>query len=559
MKKIGALLLATGLLWSCGKSPNPMGSVEGQMGESTRLTKQAVPAALMATIRVTQSGAPISNATVELAKSVSGVAANYQWSGTTDVNGQATIEGVMGGYYLIRVTDSGGSMIGHWTSVPVNDTSTIWLPVGAPAQVTQGTAQKTSFKVRIENITPTFMFTESGVFHTPDGASGPSPAFPGGSFTFHFSAEAGARLSFATMFAQSNDWFYAPVEGGIPLWDASGNPISGDVTNMIRLWDAGTEADQEPGAGSNQAPRQSGPNTGPTDPDNTVRMASGFGNIPAVSSVIRVTITPMGDSKFMARIANVSGTGTLTSSAGPQPIPLSPGVYVVHAGDAPLFKAGEADRGLGIEGIAEDGNPENLMRNVRMMTGVGSPLSPGVFLVHSASGALFQAGQPDRGEGLERIAEEGNVADLNSALIAQYGTAMTGVFNTPMGASAPGPIGAGRAYEFTVMAEPGARLSFASMLGQSNDWFYGSYDNGIALWDTRGNPVSGDVTSQVVLWDAGTEVNQALGLGKDQGPRQAAPNTGAADPDNKIRMVQDPSGRTPAVSRVVRVTIMPEG
>ena len=30
----------------------------------------------------------------------------------------------------------------------------------------------------------------------------------------------------------------------------------------------------------------------------------------------------------------------------------------------------------------------------------------------------------------------------------------------------------------------------------------------IALFDSHGAPVSGDVTSKLVLWDSGTEVNQ---------------------------------------------------
>lgn len=557
MKKLGVLLLATALLYSCGKSPNPMESVDGNTRELASLSKQATGMSSM--VHLTQNGVPMSGAMVEVARSVAGRSPEFLMSGTTDANGVAMIDGLGRGYYLIRAMDASGNMVGHWGSVPVNGAATIWLPIGEPAQVTKGAAQKTTFNVRIENIAPTFAFTESGVFHIPDGASSASPAFPGGSFTFHFSAEAGSRLSFATMFAQSNDWFYAPVEGGIPLWDDSGNPTSGDVTSMIRLWDAGTEADEEPGTGVNQAPRQSGPNVGPVDPNNTVRLASGFSNIPSVESVIRVTVTPMGDSKFMVKIANVSGSNTLNSSGGPQPIPLSPGVFVIHSGDAPLFTAGEADRGWGLEGIAEDGNPGNLIHPVRDMTGVASPLSPGVFLLHSAPGPIFTAGRPDRGEGLERIAEEGDVTALSSVLMDRYGSAVTGVFNTPVGASGPGPIVPGSAYEFSVTAEPGARLSWASMLGQSNDWFYGTYDTGLPLWDTQGNPVSGDVTSQIMLWDSGTEINQALGIGKDQGPRQAAPNTGAADMDNKVRPVQDMSGRTPRVPRVVRVTITPAG
>jgi len=38
-----------------------------------------------------------------------------------------------------------------------------------------------------------------------------------------------------------------------------------------------------------------------------------------------------------------------------------------------------------------------------------------------------------------------------------------------------------------------------------------------------GNPRTGDVTADVQLWDAGTEVNMEPGVGADQPPRQSAP------------------------------------
>jgi len=61
------------------------------------------------------------------------------------------------------------------------------------------------------------------------------------------------------MFVQSNDLFYAPNGQGIALFDDQGNPIDADVSQYLSLWDAGTEVDEEPGTGPNQAPRQNGP------------------------------------------------------------------------------------------------------------------------------------------------------------------------------------------------------------------------------------------------------------------------------------------------------------
>ena len=69
-------------------------------------------------------------------------------------------------------------------------------------------------------------------------------------------------------------------------------------------------------------------------------------------------------------------------------------------------------------------------------------------------------------------------------------------------------------------------LSLNMMNGHSNDEFYAPDEKGIALFDSEGTPVSGDITEKLILWDAGTEVNEELGIGPNQGPRQKGMNTG---------------------------------
>ena len=70
----------------------------------------------------------------------------------------------------------------------------------------------------------------SGVFNTPVGADKPAPIFSGGAFEFEIAANEGMKLNLSTMYGQSNDLFYAP-ERAIDLFDAKGNPVSGDVTD----------------------------------------------------------------------------------------------------------------------------------------------------------------------------------------------------------------------------------------------------------------------------------------------------------------------------------------
>ena len=58
----------------------------------------------------------------------------------------------------------------------------------------------------------------------------------------------GQSVSFAAMLTESNDWFFATGPDGIPLF-TDGVPTSGDVTKYVSIWDAGTEANQEPAVG----------------------------------------------------------------------------------------------------------------------------------------------------------------------------------------------------------------------------------------------------------------------------------------------------------------------
>ncbi len=181
--------------------------------------------------------------------------------------------------------------------------------------------------------------------------------------------------------------------------------------------------------------------------------------------------------------------------------------------------------------------------------------SPGVWLVTSNNSPLFAVGQKDRGQGIESLAEDGDPTNLAMTLQSQKNLQASGVFNTAVGTSKKGGIRPGQVFEFTVTASPGQKLSFVTMFGQSNDWFYAP-QSGIALFDANRNPISGDVTSQVRLWDAGTEVDEEPGIGPNQGPRQQVTNMGA----NQNGMVQAVRDRTiyAQTTQVMRVTITPE-
>jgi hypothetical protein len=183
-------------------------------------------------------------------------------------------------------------------------------------------------------------------------------------------------------------------------------------------------------------------------------------------------------------------------------------------------------------------------------------LSPGMWVVHNKLDVrLLKPGVKASVNGLEMQAEDGNPEGLINYLERYHSHMLHGVFNTPVGASAPGPIGPGGAYEFTINAEPGMKLSLVTMFGQSNDWFYAFDNDGIHLFDGN-KPISGDFTSKLILWNAGSEKDEEPGIGPNQGPRQKAPNTGE-DEGGVVHKVKA-SAFSNKTADLLRVTITPE-
>ena len=220
------------------------------------------------------------------------------------------------------------------------------------------------------------------------------------------------------------------------------------------------------------------------------------------------------------------------------------------AGNEPTFESslGQEEMGDAVTFLVR-------IENISGDSDLPTPFAPGVWVLHSEAGALFTEGEADKGYGLEALAEDGNPAGLAEALNGM--DLHAGAFNTPAGAEGPGPLLPGGAYEFEVKATPDTPyLSFATMFVQSNDLFIGPGEAGIALFDMDGMAMMGmqDVTAELQLWDAGTEANEEPGVGGDQAPRQTAANTGLPEIEGTVRVVDD--GYTyPDVSALVKVTI----
>jgi hypothetical protein len=334
---------------------------------------------------------------------------------------------------------------------------------------------------------------------------GAPPIAPGGAYEFEIQAAPGDRLSFASMYVPSNDLFVSP-DPAIRLFE-EGEPVSGDVTDTVGLFDAGTELNGEPGIDTAGAPLQGqnggatvGPTEGVVHPAD--RVNDGF-RYAQPSDIVNVRLTSDGDSQFMLRIENVAPTdfyGDDTATGGQ--IWITPGAFAVHEGENPIFSVGDT-ASVGLEALAEAGPP------------TGFPDQPGL---------VDELPEVNRVSSVGAFTPADTVEDPND----------------PMG-EVPGapPIAPGGAFEISFEAVPSDRLSFASMYVPSNDLFL-SPRPAIQLYE-GGEPVSGDVTETIGLFDAGTELNGEPGVdiagaplqGQNGGPT-AGPTEGVVHPADRV-------------------------
>lgn len=367
----------------------------------------------------------------------------------------------------------------------------------------------------------------------------------GDQYQISFQAVPGTKFTPVTMMGNSNDWFLAPEDfGGIDLWQ-NGAPLTGDIASELILFDAGTEADNLP-----EFFPPAGANVGPADPDTTMRIVDrgGLRGDTYITAVL----------DYEAGTANSAGTFTFTVTAIMTPNPeqapssqngfvVTPGITVLHALEDPLFTLGEEDRGVGLEAIAEDGMPGALNSWFHEVGPDGGPirltstysvLSGGVaYAFTQDSDPWFSQGSVANPEsGVEEIAEDGDrtvaVAYLNSL------EGVTAVANNETGNLSPGES---LTFELSVPVGAAYKFGYGTMLVNTNDWFIAYNNEGFPLFGEDGQtPYSGfNATTKSYLYDSGTEVDQAVGFGADQAPRQAGPNVGAPDANTTIRRVSD--------------------
>ena len=182
-------------------------------------------------------------------------------------------------------------------------------------------------------------------------------------------------------------------------------------------------------------------------------------------------------------------------------------------------------------------------------------VAPGIVLAHGACRPLFNETGSDHGIGLANLTNEGGAARLAENLTRQGLTVH--VLDTPMEGEGPGPLLPGEAYEAMVHADPAEpNLSLAFMLLPAGAVFVGTPSGGIPLWDSRGNPVTGEITAALSLWDVGAGLGKSPDQEDTQPSTRAGTDAGQADPDN-IASGAGIGGGEHTVSSMVSVVVTP--
>ncbi len=397
--------------------------------------------------------------------------------------------------------------------------------------------------ISIENVLNSKPLAESGTFA---GTGTPPVILPGQSVSVTFSAAKNQRLTFASMYGWSNDLFFAPLNPGIRLYNDDGTPITGDVSDQVRLWDNGTRVNQAPGMAVTH------PGTAEATVKN-IREVSGtddYGNkyLPA-PQLMKVSLVYNGNSTFTATIMNNSA-GTANET------PFSPGVWAISyivGGNLllpePIYSSGKPTAN-GLTDLSEAGNNTVLNTYLTGQTGIFTPLSPVLVVVYSGiQNPFYKTGENDRGEGLKELAQQGNADILAAALKSKAGVKSVYVLKaqstTVLLPRINGADGGKVSQLLNIM--PGDRIAVATMYGFSNDWFFASTGNDIDATQ------KGDVSASIGLFDNGTAVNQFPGAGITQFNLAGTPLTES----KLIEAVPNPNSFTtlPPFSSIVKITL----
>lgn len=395
--------------------------------------------------------------------------------------------------------------------------------------------------ITVENVLQSQPLVESGTFQ---GTGSPALILPGQSTTISFSAAKGEAISFATMYGWSNDLFFAPANPGILVYDKDGNPIEGDVSSQVKLWDNGTRLNQKPGSAVNH------PGTADNRNITEVNGTDAQGNtyLPAWQ-LVKATLKYKGNSSFTLTLANISG-GSANET------PLSPGVWTISyivggnlLAPNPLYTAGQPTA-HGLTNIAEAGDNSTLSAYVKTITGIFTPLSPVLVVVYNGiDDPIYKVGELDRGQGLKYLAQRGVADTLANYLKGLKGVKSVYILPDPTSKVLlpviNGQAGSKVSQQITVVK--GDKLAIATMYGFSNDWFFATPAGGLDATQT------GDLSGSVQLYNDGTAIDQFPGAGVTQFNLAGTPLSESLP----IAVVPNPNAFTtlPPIPNIIKINL----
>ncbi len=376
--------------------------------------------------------------------------------------------------------------------------------------------------IKFENVIATKNYVQSGSFDAVN---------PGATTSFTFHAAKGQRLMLASMYAYSNDLFFAPENPGIQLFDDSGVPYTGVIANAVKLWDNGTRVNVQPGPDiSHPGVAEAGVVTEVNGTD-----TEGHSYLPA-SNLFQVSLTfDAVQSLFTCTITNISqGTANET--------PFSAGVYVVSnilddklVMDKPFFSIDQKS-GSELTKLAEEGNVDPLKTLVTSQTGIVTTLMSAIVVVYTGdTNPIYKLGEKDAQLGLSALAQRGDPAPLQASLEKVPQVRKIYVIKQTVQPK--------ESMECTYEAAANEKVAFATMFGYSNDWFFANGSELAAL-------TKGDVTSKTVLLDDGTAVSQYPGAGNAQ-----SIFGGTVMPEDKPISAVGDTFPVPPVDEIVKITI----
>lgn len=190
----------------------------------------------------------------------------------------------------------------------------------------------------------------------------------------------------------------------------------------------------------------------------------------------------------------------------------------------------------------------------QVVTGFSSLLGA----VHEESEIFFTLNTKDRGVGLADLAENGDPGPLTQSLRLNPEVEIVGIANEPSIGSR-GILAPGGSFSLILSTiNPSANLSIAASFIQANDIIVSTRSSGIPLFGEDGSPLSGNITAFFDFYDAGTEVNQAPGIGSDQVLRQGPTPTNQTSIGSRengvVKKIND-GFVYPSISESIRVTI----